>query len=87
MPTKIMPVPVRHCVRCTILGKLDRAGYCLMCQVELADGRVSNNWEGLGTELDSLSRSVGSCGFVLRGSARIADSGRASRGARPERKR
>ena len=34
----------RRCVRCGIIDKLDRAGYCDLCQYELATGKAYINW-------------------------------------------
>jgi len=39
--------PKRRCVRCRMLAQLDRAGYCPLCQYELAYGRVFIFWEAL----------------------------------------
>ena len=35
----------RRCVRCTMLARLDRAGYCPICQRELAEGKPYINWD------------------------------------------
>ena len=34
-----------RCVRCGLIARLDRAGYCEYCQGELATGRVYINWQ------------------------------------------
>ena len=40
---------LRPCVRCTMIAKVDHAGYCPLCQYEFAEGRVYINWGALTT--------------------------------------
>ena len=38
------------CVRCGLIAKLDRCGYCVFCQYELAHQRVFINWAKFSAE-------------------------------------